>query len=102
MAIPLLRTDKEIAEIYQRHKNTVYRVMKGIFMPIKYAEDSIIQSNDATLYLLDLAEYGMLDGVRWMFLETKYGLVYCKDSYPSLAGAGNLEDIKEILREKLK
>ena len=49
MAIPLLRTDKEIAEIYQRHKNTVYRVMKGIFMPIKYAEDSIIQSNDATL-----------------------------------------------------
>ena len=38
----------------------------GIFMPVKYDETSIREENGKTLALLDLADYGLLDGERWM------------------------------------
>lgn len=74
---------------------------RGIFMPIKYDETSIREENDSKLALLDLAEYGLLDGERWAFLETAAGLTYCTWAYPSLAGAKNLEEVKEIILPKL-
>ena len=55
----------------------------GIFLPIKYDETSIREENGRTLALLDLADYGLPDGERWMFIETADGLVYCRDAYPS-------------------
>ncbi len=75
---------------------------RGIFMPIKYDETSIHEENDAKLALLDLAEYGLLDGERWAFLETAKGLVYYTWAYPSLESAKNLEEVKEIILPKLK
>lgn len=75
---------------------------RGIFMPIKYDETSIRKENDSELALLDLAEYGLLDGERWAFLETAAGLTYNTWAYPSLAGAKNLEEVKEIILPKLK
>lgn len=75
---------------------------KGIFMPITYNENSIREENGKELVLLDLAEYGLADGERWVFLESDKGLIFNKEAYPSLTNAGNLEEIKEILRSKLK
>ena len=75
---------------------------RGIFMPIKYDETSIREENGVMLALLDLAEYGLLDGERWAFLETAKGLIYNHDSYPSLARAKNLGDVKEIILPRLK
>ncbi len=74
---------------------------RGIFMPIKYDETSIHEENDSKLALLDLAEYGLLDGERWAFLETAAGLTYCTWAYPSLAGTKNLEEVKAIILPKL-
>ena len=76
--------------------------IRGIFMPIRYDERSIREENGVKLALLELAAYGLLDGERWAFLETAKGLTYYTWSYPSLAGAKNLEGIKEIILPKLK
>ena len=75
---------------------------RGIFMPIRYDETSIREENGVMLALLDLAEYGLLDGERWAFLETAKCLIYNHDSYPSLAGAKNLEDVKSIILPRLR
>ena len=41
MAKSLLRTDREIAEIYERHKLTVYRVCFAFMKNPAYTEDSV-------------------------------------------------------------
>lgn len=74
----------------------------GIFLPIKYDETSTREENGMTLALLDLADYGLLDGERWMFIETADGLVYNKSAYPSFAKAKDLKDVKEIILSKIK
>lgn len=74
---------------------------KGIFMPITYNENSIREENGKELVLLELAEYGLADGERWVFLESSKGLMFNKEAYPSLAHAVDLEEIKEIVRSKL-
>lgn len=40
---------------------------------------------------------GVLDGERFMFLQTNQGLIYSKDAYKSLLGALTLEDIKKYV-----
>ncbi|MDD4494694.1 MAG: hypothetical protein PHV32_10190, partial [Eubacteriales bacterium] len=74
----------------------------GIFMPIKYNETSIREENGKTLALLDLADYGLPDGERWIFLETANGLVYSTYAYPSLTAAKTLEEAKTIILTKVK
>ena len=74
----------------------------GIFTPIKYDETAIREENGKTLALLDLAEYGLPDGVRWMFIETAEGLVYDRNAYPSFDKAKDLKDVKEIVILKIK
>lgn len=74
----------------------------GIFLPIKYDETSTREENGKTLALLDLAEYGVPDGERWMFIKTAEGLVYNKGAYPSFAKAEDLKDVKEIIVSIIK
>ena len=74
----------------------------GIFMPIKYDETSTREENGKTLALIDLAEYGFPDGMRWMFIETTEGLVYDNNAYPSFIKAEDLDDVKEIILSKIK
>lgn len=74
----------------------------GIFMPMKYDETSIREENGKTLALLDLADYGLPDGERWMFIKTADALAYNKNAYPSFAEAKDLKDIKEIILSKIK
>jgi hypothetical protein len=74
----------------------------GIFMPIKYDETSTREENGKTLALLDLADYGLIDGVRWAFIETASGLVYDNNAYPSLSDARTLDEAKAVILSKLK
>lgn len=74
---------------------------KGIFMPIEYNERSIYEIGNRRLVLQELATYGLMDGERWIFLQTTDGLVYNEEAYPSLAPAQNLAEVKEIIKEKL-
>ncbi len=75
---------------------------RGIFMPAKYDETTVREENGLTLYLSDLAGYGLLDGMRWLFIETAEGLVYFRDDYPSLADVKDLKDVKEIILSKIE
>lgn len=82
--------------------------MSGIFMPLKYDENSTCiyyegkERAEVKLYLLDLAEYGLPDGERFMFLDTEKGLLYAKFAYESLEGASTLEDIEAYIRKMLQ
>lgn len=73
----------------------------GIFMPIEYNERAIYEVEDRTLFLQDLAPYGLMDGEYWLVLQTQDGLLYNEAAYPSFAPAQNLTEIKEIIKEKL-
>lgn len=75
--------------------------IKGIFTPVKYDETSVREQSGRKLYLLDLAEYGLPDGERWIFLETANGLQY-SDAYTSLIDPENLDDVKEYILPKIK
>lgn len=41
---------------------------KGVFMPVKYDITSTYSTNGKTMCLLDVAQYGFLDGIRWVHL----------------------------------
>lgn len=75
--------------------------MTGIFMPKAYDEESIYQTNGATLYLRDLAEYGFGDGIRFAFLETEGGLVFDRNAYVGAKDAVTLADIENYIYEML-
>ena len=56
--------------------------MTGIFMPVLYNdENSIWKQNNACLVKKDIAEYGLLDGLQYAFLETESGLVFSKENF---------------------
>ena len=76
--------------------------MAGVFTPIKYDETSVREQGGKKVYLLDLAEYGLLDGERWAFLETVNGLLYNHGAYPSLVGAVDLDDVKGYIKSGTK
>lgn len=74
----------------------------GIFTPMQYDENSVRKQNNKEIHLLDLAQYGLLDGERWAFLETANGLQYDPEAYLSLVGAKDLDDVQEFIYSKIK
>ena len=75
--------------------------MEGIFMLNRYDEESIWMQNGVTLYTIDIAEYGLLDGERFAFLQTDSGLVYSRWTYQEFEGFGEpqtLDDVEEYIR----
>lgn len=73
---------------------------KGIFAPIRYNEQSIWSENGVTLYLIDLSEYGFMNGTHYIFLEKDGELLFDSSAYPSFSEAQTLEDVKQIIRNK--
>ena len=73
----------------------------GIFMPIRYDETSIIEMNGATLVLSEIVEYGLLDGERWVFLETPEGLVFSRWAYGSIADVATMNEIRQYINEMI-
>lgn len=71
--------------------------MTGIFMPIKYNEDSSIEMNKAKIYLRDLTEYGFYDGERYAFLETDNNLIFARWAFESIESANSLEEIEQYV-----
>lgn len=74
----------------------------GIFMPLKYDENSIYSTNNKQIDLRDLAEYGFLDGVRYAFLEADNGLQFAKWAYESISSATTLDEIERYIVEMIK
>lgn len=73
----------------------------GIFMPIKYSEESVYIANNATLYLQDLADYGFYDGERYAFVQRTDDVKFAYWAYESLDKKSSMEEIKKFIIEKL-
>ena len=73
----------------------------GIFLPVRYNESSTWEENGNTLYLQELAEYGLLDGERHAFLEKQGELVFRRDAYPSVADATTMDEIRQYVMTML-
>lgn len=76
--------------------------MEGIFMPKHYSEEAIWEENDATLYLRDIAPYGLWDGMRWVFLKTDTRLVFEKGVYKDIASATTLDEVEAFILTQLE
>jgi len=75
---------------------------RGIFMPAKYNENSTWWMNNRTLYLEEIAEYGLLDGERWAFLETERGLIFSREMYPGISEATTMDAVRLYVNLMLK
>lgn len=75
--------------------------MEGIFMPKVYDAESRWEQNGAVLYLQELAPCGLMDGVRWAFLDTPGGLVFAENAYPGAAGCETLDEVESYIGRML-
>lgn len=73
--------------------------MEGIFMPVLYSETDSWTENGASLCLQDLADCGLLDGERYLFLDTGEELLFADWAYPSLSQAQSLEEIGSYMEK---
>ncbi len=76
--------------------------MEGIFMPWVYDEDSYFMLNGAVLMEKDLAECGLLDGMRWAFLSTDRGVIFAKSAYPGACDVTTMDDMEAYVVDMLK
>ena len=74
----------------------------GIFLPVRYNESAIWEENKNTLYLQELAEFGLLDGERHAFLEKPDGLAFARFAYESVANATTMNEIRQYVRTMLE
>ena len=74
----------------------------GIFMPVIYTGDSVWEQNGARLVQTDIADFGFADGQRHAFLEGEEGLLFDRDSYPSIAAATTLDEVEAFIQDKIK
>ncbi len=75
--------------------------MEGIFMPCAYDADAYWEQNGATLYLAEVAPYGLWDGLRWVFLAGDDGLIFERGVYEAVADAGSLDEIEAFIRAQI-
>ena len=71
--------------------------MKGIFMPIRYTEEHYWEQNDSKLFLKDLAEYGLMDGMRFAVLEGKDGQII-NGAFEGVNSNSTLEEVEEYIK----
>lgn len=76
--------------------------MTGIFMPYPHREDSICGQGNATLYLKEVADYGLADGMRYAFLETDRGLVFADHAFETIRHARTLDQIEEYVMDMIE
>ena len=75
--------------------------MEGIFMPWIYDDESYMEMNGARIMWQDLADCGLGDGVRWVFLSTEKGVLFLRDAYPGAKNASDLDDIEAYVLEQI-
>ena len=75
--------------------------MEGIFMPIAYGDDSYMEMNGAVLMYRDLADCGLGDGIRWVFLSNDHGIVFARHAYKGAQYANSLDAIEKYVIEML-
>lgn len=78
--------------------STIRSGMTGIFLPKKYDTSSYWRiDNDAELYFPDIADYGLTDGLRDVFLYDRSKLIY--DSYTYSYQLKSLQDVENLIQD---
>ncbi|WP_426347923.1 hypothetical protein ACPWSR_09115 [Alloiococcus sp. CFN-8] len=75
--------------------------MKGIFMPIRYTEDDYLEQYDSKLFLKELAEYGLMDGMRFAILESSNGEII-NSAFSGITSNSTLEEVEEYIKSLMK
>jgi hypothetical protein len=75
---------------------------KGIFMPIKHNADYYWSDGNHTILFSQIAEYGLIDTQHFMFLQTTEGLIFAKDTFPTIKSATSLDEIESYIEDKIK
>ena len=73
-----------------------------ILMAVKYDDSHFYQSGNGTLYLKDLAEYGLLDGERWAFVKNGNDVVYADFQYHTIPKNPTFDDIRNFVTEMIE
>lgn len=79
--------------------------IEGIFMPVTYDESGdkyFIKSGKNKLVLKDLADYGLLNGVYWLFLEKNGQCLFDRDKFDEIKDVKNLDKIEEYIKKRIK
>ncbi len=100
----LLPCAVDVVGLYTEDSGVISHIGKaeeGIFMANVYSETSVWEQNGATLRLCDIAPCGLGDGMRWAFLSTEQGLIFCRDAYPGAQDALDLDDIEAYILKQL-
>ena len=78
--------------------------MKGIFMPVEYDEAGdkyYIKSCNNKLVLKDIADYGLLNGVYWLFLNKGEECIFDRKKYSEIGEADSWQEIEMYVRDKI-
>jgi len=75
---------------------------KGIFMPIKYGEGSYWEDNNIKIYYSEIVQFGIMDTQRFVFLETKNGLMFARDTFPAIESATTLQEVEAFIEKKIQ
>ena len=74
----------------------------AIFMPEKASADTGIEGADAYLCYEDFAEYYFSEGIRFLFLQTEYGVSYDESVYDiQKDGDVTLDDVAEYIQSQI-
>jgi len=79
----------------------------GIFMPMKYDETAVHEENGNSIALIELAEYGLSDGERWVFLDKPEGAVFRRAAYKgilnyeSVEGAATMDEVRQDVTDMI-
>ncbi|WP_195985979.1 hypothetical protein [Clostridium sp. D33t1_170424_F3] len=71
--------------------------MTGIFLPKKYDASSYWRIDDAELYFPDIADYGLTDGRRDVFLYDDGKLIF--DDYTYSYQLKSLQDVEDLIQD---
>lgn len=77
---------------------------EGIFMPVKYddkGEKYFVQSGSDKLVLKDISDYGLLNGVYWLFIEKNGKVVFEEGIYNNLTDVKDLDKVSSYIKEQL-
>lgn len=81
--------------------STIREGTTGIFMPVIYDSSYVSIQNGATLLCQDICDFGILDGVRFAFLDTEQGLYYSSSDFPSIPNATTLDEVETYVRKMI-
>ena len=66
--------------------------MQAVFLATRYGEESCYEAGGESLCLMDLAQFGLMDGVRYTFAETAEGLRFAQEVYTGLDAGSTIDE----------